>query len=1569
MKAHPTHLYALLLNDRKFDLLDSALKQTRVRMEAEGEIELWKYWDGMRLAAKGAFEDAAEIASSLRADLKTALDRTVALERARQSGNWLELATLLESRWNKSKDAGDLLALCETKLNAGDPQFVADRAAQLVKEVGTPVALRIATSATSRVGAWRACLSLLDANLALFPKDQLPADLRRLRVACEQNLGMLSEAMRDAESLAADEKSISNLTLLFDLRVRSGRLADAAESAKNIVDSPDAPTGTLVHVGWLMRLEDKLLSEAALKRAVEKGIDEPEHVAMATMLANELALPAISTALMPKMAAAAAIPGSGIAALSLGETIGLIRERVERSHQALEVFTCGSMPVHLLSEMLRTPLALWPVLALADRTRYAPGAVFFRHGGKAADGKPGRVFDRVYFDVTALINAHELELLPLVEKIFGSISVPSAVRASLVQQLDHLARGSSTEDSARGEVLDLLDSGRISAWDGVIAVPTEGSWREGLPSEWCDVLVEARSRGGLVADYWPKLKDNGTAWIPPAELGAQLTNAVALVRSLEDLGLLSKTQSNAAIEQLASVSTGGSDNRPSAKQAVFLTTGIAKQLARAKVLYAVADAFSVILPAGEVAILRGEEATTQDKKFVSSRLRSLLNYISESAAYEELVLREEVQPIGSEKTFDAAPYCIAELLQAEAGPNRWTWSDDRWLNGYKHIANVPVVSTAEVIGELRVRGLIAETEYFRLRHRLRAADFRYLPIEAEELVYFLRQATHEKDGVLSETVELAMLRQYWSRALCDRNTLQIPPAPEGASNAQGEVEFFNGSVRAMHDVFVAIFAEASDPAIVQARATWLLYWMWCPVEHFAAILGREIDFVSFDKLRGSGECLFVARMLDAKAFKSEAALKLYGEWLGAQLYDDASRSTDLSRQVLRTLEQLASKVQKKTLNDKAHCLVLNRWFFSFPDWLREGIHLSPKTRHRLGIRNRSVVSVGIEQFESDEFWRAAETAFKGKPVDLTSVDKKLRYVLTIQKKPSGPVVLLERTGENQKWGFEDPAIGLLDSRESRRISLLNAHPEWFDSCDIPAGLHIAKIARLETPKDRVVALDHIRIKSAWLRYIALAEKCGRKQGPTVVEMSVRDVESHLVFLRCENSDSGPIDWDTAARRLVDSVGIQQAFSRLACIPSALPPSFLAAFDSISASKREVLVRNWEKSVRSPIAKTHLFRLLLRQKAWSSTFADDLVSEAIREETDALIQLAQWVWNQLGRLPGPITPSARLAITWSHSGQLFELLRGVSTASHIVEFFEKLDQQANGEVLVRAKGEDDIAFPRHVTTEVLLASAVGCAIAIEPESGFQPSPQMLQSVAALCTMPGKEVDLPRLEWLYDPSSFTNLLDTFISQNRELYLRPFASERVATFINSGEFARQLDALVGAVEGDLANGNAWIMLGAVMRGRPCPPPLKARVGVLMRSMKFSDLPGEEAMRSGTILGLAAQAAEVGGDELVAQWRVRIAELARWLGGLDGDSESRDRRRQMVLRCSVTLARHGPVTNPVRCFSDTILASRAAWPGLDTTLVGMLRLLSGLPHDQLASAWGLILALRCVAKQQNNN
>ncbi|MYA88475.1 MAG: hypothetical protein F4X97_08505 [Boseongicola sp. SB0662_bin_57] len=95
--------------------------------------------------------------------------------------------------------------------------------------------------------------------------------------------------------------------------------------------------------------------------------------------------------------------------------------------------------------------------------------------------------------------------------------------------------------------------------------------------------------------------------------------------------------------------------------------------------------------------------------------------------------------------------------------------DDRFLNSHSHFIGSndqakPILTVLDVIKHLMKFDLMPQEDYIRVRHRLRAAGFAFVPLEAEEICHWLR-ATGVREGQTVESVELRVLRQ--STALGD----------------------------------------------------------------------------------------------------------------------------------------------------------------------------------------------------------------------------------------------------------------------------------------------------------------------------------------------------------------------------------------------------------------------------------------------------------------------------------------------------------------------------------------------------------------------------------------------------------------------------------------------------------------------------------------------------------------------------------------------------------------------------------------------------------------------------------
>ena len=89
--------------------------------------------------------------------------------------------------------------------------------------------------------------------------------------------------------------------------------------------------------------------------------------------------------------------------------------------------------------------------------------------------------------------------------------------------------------------------------------------------------------------------------------------------------------------------------------------------------------------------------------------------------------------------------------------------DDRCVNRNAHITAtsgkpVPIVCAIDILRHMLSLGTITNSEHWTARHRLRRGGFSFIPLDQEELLYWLSSA-RVVDGTVVETAELRVLRQ------------------------------------------------------------------------------------------------------------------------------------------------------------------------------------------------------------------------------------------------------------------------------------------------------------------------------------------------------------------------------------------------------------------------------------------------------------------------------------------------------------------------------------------------------------------------------------------------------------------------------------------------------------------------------------------------------------------------------------------------------------------------------------------------------------------------------------------
>jgi hypothetical protein len=376
------------------------------------------------------------------------------------------------------------------------------------------------------------------------------------------------------------------------------------------------------------------------------------------------------------------------------------------------------------------------------------------------------------------------------------------------------------------------------------------------------------------------------------------------------------------------------------------------------------------------------------------------------------------------------------------------------------------------------------------------------------------------------------------------------------------------------------------------------------------------------------------------------------------------------------------------------------------------------------------------------------------------------------------------------------------------------------------------------------------------------------------------------------------------------------------------------------------------------------RLLLRA---GSSFTDQavqlackLLSTEAEAESPAFLQVLSWSWNQLGDTSRetPVHGTMRLALAWAHAEALCGILRSVSEPAQIHTFFTNNNQPPPSESIACAAGEEDVTHPRHVTPYVFLVCGFASALRNEARDLAVKVPELQARVAGLCFQQRESLRWPKLEWLNDPALWGNGLGSFLGEPRAVLLEPILGPEKSAELSAQRVFREIEAAVSALESSPATDNAWLILGALLRGNSCPAALRLRIRSLIERYDATSGSFSERERFPILSAIAAQAWPIGGAPLAEHVRNQIVAFARWLSGR---SESGSFNRKLaVLNCVEALARSVPSDQAVTVFVGAVNACLNTWPDLVNSLPGGPGLFLELPPQQLADSWSLLLRIR---------
>jgi hypothetical protein len=1578
-------LVAIYLSHKRHRKARELLDRERPRFEQARASQLWAYW--LALTLTGAKRDATPFLDQLAGtadSLEARQARAVAMgEIAKATQDPQPLLRHLADSFAATSDPAFLFAACAVAAERSDWAFVAERREALLDLIGTPEAVQLAAVSAYHTGRFQVCREILDGRRDLFRHGKLPTDLRELRVATARQLGALSDALAEAEDLVHEDPSTSHLVNLARVYLDSGDLKALALTARRLLKRSDLAPRDALKIARLVHLEDPALARALWSQATATPIADP-LVAEAYELASRLGLGRDARPLFERMTRLAQTGQAGLRAVGLHDLRQLVEDRRRHLEDVDKAYSRAAIPIHLVAAETGIPLAdlFHDVLAdnESDPRPRAQGFLLIRHGGRplAEISQPPRW--RLHLDVTAVLLAAHLDILDAVEGGFRPLRVADDLILALIEMRHALSPAQPDHYAASEAVLEFLDSGRLKLLSEVPkpAVADLPDLSAVLGPDDYELLAAAAFANGAFVQLLPLTGRDGTVPELPPALVARVSGLAAVLAALRQAGAVPGEQLQRAFSDLGL----GEAEHPGAplagpSMAIFCARGIAERLARLGLLATSSRAFEMHLHPREADHIRYMVRTARRAAATATWLTALIERIGQgiSTGTYEVVVAPELPgdaPNAQHALRSHALRSLQTVLLCQLAPGDVLWIDDRWANSFVARDERPIVGINEILRALVAAGALPADKHYATLARLRAANLRWIPLDADELLHDLAQSQVDAGGNLVETHELRTLRAAVAAAVERFDILQLPAPAAMPEAGRYEGAIVTNLYQAVRAAIGGVWCADVPAALAEARCDWLvanLHYDHRTVSQFLVwpVALDEVQLAGLDL----GALVSEGFALQAGSDETLSRRREYFAWLERRVLAPCLYANPA---VLIATAEYLKRFLLGIRSERPAPIPEAAWHFHLVDFVR-GLPLP--LRHEIGndqelmasldLAGTSITTIGGHAFDHQELTGAIAEVIDGATAEITTL--RSRTIARFAPAPNHAIALT--VGEETiKVPLHEEFL-LLTKSVIRRRELLDAHPEWFDCPVADREAAVATIATEENLLQRMEMAERWKQRSAAWFYRDLRETVTTERQLSQDQLIPLHLESLLEHLRLKSASTLPPDvlvsaLGAGADRLVIEEGLAGTVKRLWSLPVPLPASVFAVLPT-AAQKRGAFLDSLTVDAMTPLERTHLIRLHLaapcgtssRRRAESLTRS--LLSPSAVHEWKLFLRLFQWTFWQI-ELHDTVTwsPHARLLAAWLHADKLLHTLLAAGVDAE--ELLNRcpsapgLISPANFRVSEHASR--DAAHPVHVSLPRLVATSIAYAW-----EGTRPADALAEIRSGLQDLIGAEFDsgpLPIEEMLADLTMAQNGLGTYLNRDLGEGLQSIIDARLAAHLCSVALRHELEAAVQAMD-EQPDSAAWALVRAILGNLEPPPGTRERLARALERLSASRLLRQGVPVALTVIGAASQQARYFHQNLKDHLKQELVTLAAEAPSLDPAMTIATANLLLVATFNVTVAGEADLTHAAGEIAKQVLLLLDAWPGLGPLIATGLREVCGrLSLSQQSRFARLLLRLR---------
>lgn len=1622
------HIIALLAIYLYLETPKDALELLKQTKEIFGQAEYqetWLSWYVQALVLNGEIENALREAEAFNTPaIRRGIQVFILREQVKVDGNWLALAECLESCWQESGNAQYLLELCQLRTSLQDWVYVADRSDDLVNLIGTPDALSLAAQCAWYGGRAELCFQLLSNHHQLFPDGVLPPYLRRLKAYCQVRLGLISQAVADAEELVRSHETVDTLTTLMDLQLNQGDLRGAAITASRFLRQENIHSVPLLRAARYLLSEDRNLARELWRRAVTLEIT-PDILGEVISLGYNLRLePEVQP--FVHQARIIAITGEGpFQAVKVHELFEMQRDSAERAQEISQQYDNSELPIHLIVQAQRLSLTnffhVWPEVNASDPNPQFQAAILARYGGRPfpegfADSSTQW---QLHLDISAFLLAAHLGILDAVERRFSPVRISQSLPNALLQECEYFLHHQPSRLDAHREIMRSHQARQLGELAKSL-LPSSTKLVEQLGEESAILLEQAHVTDGFVVEFLPleRLDTNGS--MQPVVLDEadqrRMINCRALVEVLEGEGILSRSTYKATLQALGDQAyVDVPPQLPDLKASVFLNSELALLLAGSDLLAKVCRYFRIFVSHQCIRNAQAATSNSEHSAKVVGWLRALTHRLANGLAqgkYEMIAIPPTESEADSEfqQSWDSNGLTIYDLFRYMPQPNDVIWVDDRFFSKYPNRDNsVPVIGVLEVLEALRINGDFNEREYYDKILQLRKGNFRYIPIKSQEVLYYLKE-TRLRDGRIRETEELAIIRRYIASCLLDSQRLQRPPLSEGSPSPDGEMMFILESSHAALESITAVWADVS-----LAKETVIAYSDWILSNLYTGMFGVRhllpngdpnndgLDLISNDisTLYFCGIQLWSVKNNDTHQTPNRR--KQYFKWIEQRITESRFRANpELISSVARLIRDIIfclgreqkEQVQECQLEERETLqfvsrLMLKALYQDLPDVIQDELDTDPELMSYFQAQKIELINLkGLESstlliIPALDFFPAIASAINGREATITALQPKVTFRLRVDQQTDTSVqIQFINESDSTIYTWQDEVMLLASENPSLREQVLRSHRRiWFDCDNFTFERVVNEIVSTLDLRKRIDQTNNWREESAAAFYLSLRQKLYEKHSFSIDDLIPPSGAGLLRHFHLERHSAEDINFceelNYAVESMLESEELENCIERFSCLPVKLPVKVTEAFRQLLDTDKEALLQRLTARLASPICKLHLIDLALLHPN-STIFAQGLVDELYSEAGNLQFRLFKAVLNLLSsefsywHETRGWSASIKLAMIWAHTSKLHNLLYNPEII--LEEFVQELEEYSqrrpiSADMLDRdPEFWNDVLQPRRLNRMSLVVHGLAAILRDHDPATLQTSgiPERLVNFAVMTV---KEQQTLNSELWHDLTLAQDNLESLLGGNHSDCLETLLGEDLGQQVSSNHLKLLVVDAINTLISEPFSRVEWRIIFAMIEDLPIYGELVEKLDNLVRSINFVEFYCSQASTALFALIVACDhAANTANEELRTYLEEELVAIARLVNNQEqtqpADGEISCLLLESVLKLSLRANDPRITSRAFNRLLKQILRSRSHF--INRRAIEFSRGLQELPANQLHGTWTTNLLLRSLRDRE---